>query len=150
MEAEYAAGMGVDPKLKALSQVPLFAHLSKREREFIASRCDEVDVNAGRQLTTQGKPGDSFYLLLDGEAKVEVDGKPRPTLKTGDFFGEISMLDRGLATATVTSTKDSQLLVMSHAQFRDAIKANESLLVKVLAAMGERLRADLAAAHQHD
>ena len=139
-----------DPKTRALSQVPLFSQLSPGELEFVASRCDEVDVHAGRQLTTQGKPGDSFYLLLDGEAKVEVDGKPRRMMTTGDFFGEISMLDRGLATATVTTSKDSQLLVMSHAQFRDAIKANESLLVKVLAAMGERLRADLAAAHQHE
>jgi len=139
-----------DPKTRALSRVPLFSQLSPSELEFVASRCDEVDVRAGRQLTTQGKPGDSFYLLLDGEANVDVDGKPRPTLNTGDFFGEISMLDRGLATATVTTTKDSQLLVMSHAQFRDAIKANDSLLVKVLAAMGERLRADLAVAHKHD
>jgi hypothetical protein len=72
-----------DPKTRALSQVPLFSQLSPGELEFVASRCDEVDVGAGRQLTTQGKPGDSFYLLLDGEAKVEVDGKPRPTLKTG-------------------------------------------------------------------
>jgi CRP-like cAMP-binding protein len=68
-------------------------------------------------------------------------------LKKGDFFGEISMLDRGLASATVTTTKDARLLVMSHAQFRDAVKASDPLLVKVLAAMGERLRADMHARH---
>ena len=76
---------------------------------------------------------------------MDVDGKPRRSLKTGDFFGEISMLDRGLASATVTTKTDARLLVMSHAQFRDAIKGSDGLLVKVLAAMGERLRADLAA-----
>jgi hypothetical protein len=37
---------------------------------------------------------------------------------------------------------------MSHAQFRDAIKSNDALMVKVLRAMGERLRADLARAHR--
>ena len=131
-----------DPKTRALSQVPLFSQLSPGELEFVASRCDEVDVQAGRQLTTQGKPGDSFYLLLAGEAKVEVDGKPRRTMMAGDFFGEISMLDRGLATATVTTSKDSQVLVMSHAQFRDAIKANDQLLSQVMATMAERLRRD--------
>ncbi len=68
-------------------------------------------------------------------------------MKKGDFFGEISMLDRGLASATVTTTKDARLLVMSHAQFRDAVKASDPLLVKVLAAMGERLRADMHARH---
>ena len=139
-----------DPKTAMLGQVPLFAHLSKHELEFVASRTDEVSVQAGKRLTTQGQPGDSFYALLEGEAEVVVDGNPRRTLKVGDFFGEISMLDRGLATATVTTSKDSRLLVMSHVQFRDAIKANDALLIKVLAAMGERLRADLAARHQHD
>lgn len=139
-----------DPKTEALSQVPLFSQLSHRELEFVASRTDEVDAPAGKRLTTQGQPGDTFYVLLDGEAEVEIDGKPRRTMKAGDFFGEISMLDRGLGTATITTTTDARLLVMSHAQFRDAIKANDSLLVKVLAAMGERLRADLAALHHHD
>ena len=128
-----------DSKTQALSRVPLFSQLSKHELEFVASRADEVEARAGQMLTTQGRPGDSFYILLDGEADVEVDGKPRATLKTGDFFGEISMLDRGLASATVTTRTDAKLFVMSHAQFRDAIKASEPLLVKVLAAMGERL-----------
>jgi len=90
-------------------------------------------------LTTQGRPGDSFYILLEGEANVEVDGKPRPTLKAGDFFGEISMLDRGLASATVTTKTETRLMVMSHAQFRDAIKSSDELLVKVLASMGAAL-----------
>jgi CRP-like cAMP-binding protein len=134
-----------DSKTQALSRVPLFSQLSKSELEFVASRADEVEAKAGKRLTTQGSPGDSFYILLDGDADVEVDGKPRPTLKTGDFFGEISMLDRGLASATVTTKTDARLFVMSHAQFRDAIKASDALLVKVLAAMGERLRADMQA-----
>ncbi len=139
-----------DPKVDALSKVPLFASLSKHELEFVASRADEVDAPAGKFLTTQGEPGDTFYVLLDGEARVDIDGDLRRTLVPGDFFGEISMLDRGLGTATITTTKPSRLLVMSHAQFRDAIKANDALLIKVLAAMGERLRADLAIRHEHD
>jgi CRP-like cAMP-binding protein len=132
-----------DSKTKALSRVPLFSQLDKRELEFVCSRADEVDAKAGQILTTQGRLGDSFYILLDGEAYVDVDGKPRRTLQTGDFFGEISMLDRGLASATVTTKTEAKLLVMSHAQFRDAIKGSDGLLVKVLAAMGERLRADM-------
>jgi CRP-like cAMP-binding protein len=139
-----------DPKVDALSKVPLFATLSKHELEFVASRADEVDAPVGKFLTTQGEPGDTFYVLLDGEARVDIDGNLRRNLVPGDFFGEISMLDRGLGTATITTTKPSRLLVMSHAQFRDAIKANDALLIKVLAAMGERLRADLAVRHEHD
>lgn len=137
--------MAADPRVRALAQVPLFAHATKKELEFIAAEMDEVDSPAGQVLTRQGKPGDTFYVVREGEAAVEVDGKPRRVLKAGDFFGEISMIDRGLATATVTTRAKTRLYVMSHAQFRDAIKSNDALMVKVLKAMGERLREDLKA-----
>jgi CRP-like cAMP-binding protein len=135
-------------KTKALSGVPLFSKLSKSELEHVAANADEVDVKAGQKLTHQGRPGDSFYVILDGEAEVEIDGEPRRTLKAGDFFGEISMLDRGPATATVVTKSPSLLLVMSHSQFRDTIKGSDGLLVKVLLAMGQRLRADLQKAER--
>ena len=134
-----------DPRIAALARIPLFARATKKELEFIAREMDEVDVPAGRVLTRQGKPGDTFYVIRDGEAEVQVDGKPRRILKAGDFFGEISMIDRGLATATVTTRSKARMFVMSHAQFRDAIKASDPLMVKVLMAMGERLREDVKA-----
>ena len=131
-----------DPKTEALGKVPLFAHSTGKDLEFVASRADEVDVPAGLELVRQGRQGDTFYVLLEGEADVEVDGKRRPTLKPGDFFGEISMLDRGPATATVVTRTPARLMVMSHAQFRDAIRGSDDLLGQVMGAMGERLRAD--------
>lgn len=133
-------------KTDALKKVPLFARCTRKELDFIASRTDEVSAPAGRQLIRQGAPADSFFVLLEGEVDVMVDAKKRATLKTGDFFGEISMLDRGVGTATIVTRTPARLMVMSHAQFRDAIKAQDSLLVKVLSVMGERLRADLAVA----
>ena len=131
-----------DAKIEALSKVPLFARCSRKELEFLVTRTDEVDVPAGRTLITQGSPADSFYLLLTGEATVRVDGHDRPALKPASFFGEISMLDRGPATATVVTSGPSTLMVMSHVQFRDAIRANEQLLSQVMATMAERLRRD--------
>jgi CRP-like cAMP-binding protein len=131
-----------DSKSDALGRVPLFAGSSRKELEFLVTRTDEVNVPAGKELITQGRPGDTFYLLLDGEASVQVDGRDRPPLRPGSFFGEISMLDRGPATATVVTTTPAKLMVMSHAQFRDAIKGNDDLLSRVMSAMAERLRRD--------
>jgi CRP-like cAMP-binding protein len=131
-----------DSKVDALGQVPLFSGCSRKELAFLVTRTDEVDVPAGRTLIKQGSPGDTFYLLLEGEASVEVDGQNRPALGAGSFFGEISMLDRGPATATVATTAPAKLMVMSHAQFRDAIKGNDQLLSLVMSAMAERLRRD--------
>jgi CRP-like cAMP-binding protein len=137
--------MAADPKLTALSRVPLFERCTRKELAFIASEGDEVTVPAGKTLIRQGKPGDTFYIQLEGQSEVKIDGKRRRVMKPGDFFGEISMVDRGLGTATVTTLSESRFFVMSHAQFRDAIKASDALMVKVLMAMGERLRDDIKA-----
>jgi CRP-like cAMP-binding protein len=134
-------------KVDALSRVPLFANSTRADLEFLATRIDEVDVEAGRTLIRQGSPSDSFYLLLDGEAEIEVDGKARPPLGAGRFFGEISMLDRGPATATVVTKTPVRLMVMSHAQFRDAIKANDQFLSHVLSVAADRLRRDYMEHH---
>ena len=133
-----------DAKLNALSRVPLFSPCTRKELEVIARGGDEVAVPSGKTLIRQGRPGDTFYIQLEGTSEVKVDGKRRRIMKPGEFFGEISMIDRGAGTATVTTLSEGRLFVMSHAQFRDAIKANDALMVKVLLAMGERLRADLA------
>ncbi|TMB89492.1 MAG: cyclic nucleotide-binding domain-containing protein [Chloroflexi bacterium] len=129
-------------KADALGRVPLFARCSRKELEFLASRTDEVDLKAGHTLITQGSPSDSFYVLLEGEATVNVDGKDRPPVHAGDFFGEISMLDRGPATATVVTSTPARAMVMSHAQFRDAIKSSDQLLSSVIASAARRLRRD--------
>jgi CRP/FNR family transcriptional regulator, cyclic AMP receptor protein len=134
-----------DSKVDLLKKVPLFAHCSGTSLESAAANTDEVDILAGRTLIKQGEPSDTFYVLLDGEADVTVDGKSRRKLGPGDFFGEISMLDRGPATATVRTTQPSRMMVMSHMQFRDAIKGNQDLLIQVLASVAERLRADTIA-----
>jgi CRP/FNR family cyclic AMP-dependent transcriptional regulator len=131
-----------NPKAEALGRVPLFSRCSRKELEFLASRTDEVDLKPNHMLIKQGSPSDSFYVLMAGEANVDVDGKPRPALHAGDFFGEISMLDRGPATATVVTATPVKAMVMSHAQFREAIKSSDPLLSTVIAAMADRLRRD--------
>ena len=131
-----------DPKVDAMARVPLFSRCTRKELEFLASRTDEVQLKANHTLIKQGSASDCFYVLLEGEATVEVDGKPRPSLHAGDFFGEIGMLDRGAATATVVTTTPARAMVMSHVQFRDAIKTSDALLSTVLGAAADRLRRD--------
>jgi CRP-like cAMP-binding protein len=130
------------PDLKRLQQVPLFAKCSRQELAFLATRMDEVSIPANRTLLSEGKPTDTFYIVLSGEVEVDVKGRLRRRLGPGDFFGEIGMLDRGPATATVVTKAPVEALVLSHGQFRDAIKGNDALALKVMAAMAQRLRAD--------
>jgi CRP/FNR family transcriptional regulator, cyclic AMP receptor protein len=131
---------GHDARIDSLKQVPIFSNCSDKELRFIASEIDEVGVEAGEIIITEGHLNHTFHIILSGEAEVQVDGRTIKKLGAGDFFGEISMMDRGPATATVVATAPSRLGVMSHGQFRDAIRADDDLYNTVMTAIGQRLR----------
>jgi CRP/FNR family cyclic AMP-dependent transcriptional regulator len=131
---------GHDARIDTLKGVPIFSHCSEKELGFIASKIDEVGVEAGQTIIEEGHLNHAFNIILSGEAEVRVDGKTVKKLGAGDFFGEISMMDRGLAIATVVATAPSRLGVMSHGQFRDAIRADDDLYNTVMTAIGQRLR----------
>ena len=133
-----------DARIELLRRVPIFAGLKRDQLAFVATRVDEVDVPAGKVRVTQGEPNHALHIIVDGEAEVTVDQKPRRKLSAGDFFGEISMLDRRSATATVRAGGPLRLLVLSHSQFRDAIKGDPDLTMAMLTAMCERLESDAA------
>lgn len=135
-----------DPKLDQLKRVPIFAQCSRKELETLARNTDEVSVAAGRTLIEQGRLNHSFYILIEGEVEARVDGEPVRRMHTGDVFGEISMLERRPATATVVTTTPINALVMSHEQFRDAVRSDPDIAHNVLAVMAERLREHAPAA----
>lgn len=95
-----------------LKSVPLFASLSKRERELVARFADEVDVPAGKVLTKEGGPSQEFFVITSGSATVTRDGAQVGHLETGDFFGEIGILHSEPRTATVTADTPMHLLVL--------------------------------------
>jgi len=134
-----------DPKVDRLAHVPLFKGLSRRDLEFLASRIDEVSLKPGQTVIREGQPTDAFFIVESGKVNVTRAGKPAAQLGPGEFFGEIGMLDNGPATATVIAEGPVDAMVLSHAQFRDAIKGNDGLAMQVIAAMAQRLRANALA-----
>jgi cAMP-dependent protein kinase regulator len=126
---------------KALETLPLFAGLSRRDREFLASNLDEVSFEPGAVLIAQGESNHTFFVLNEGEADVSVSGQSRRTMQRGDFFGEISMDHRILATASVVARTHVNAYVMSHAQYR-AVGGSPQVLARLKVAIGDRLATD--------
>ena len=129
-----------DPRIDRLRSVPLFRSCSDKELAFIASRADEVDIQAGRVLTEKGQSGGDFFIILEGRAEVDA-AQGKRTLSPGDFFGEIALIDNGPRTATVKAATPMRCLVLGHSQFRDVLHQNGEIAVKILRAVTERLRA---------
>ncbi len=134
-----------DSKVDRLARVPLFSGCGKRELYFLAFRMTEARLNPGDIVIREGKPSDVFYILTSGNVQVTRDGKPAARLGPGDYFGEIGILTGGPATATVVADGAAEALVLSHAQFQDAIRTNPNLAQQVRAAMDERRRANSVA-----
>lgn len=96
-----------DDELHVLRGVPLFDVLPLPALEDVARQLDHVV--AGAAVFTQGEVGDSFYILLSGEAEVVGDDRRIAGLGPGDSFGQIALLHRVPRTATVRAVKDLRL-----------------------------------------
>jgi|SRR5215207_4475035 len=129
-----------DAKMNRLREVSLFSVCSKRELARIASLADEIDVPEGRVLTRQGEPGREFFVIVDGRARVSVRGRRSRTLGPGSGFGEMSLLDQGPRSATVTAQTEMQLLVLDSRGFSSLITEVPSVAMKMFRAMARRLR----------
>jgi CRP/FNR family cyclic AMP-dependent transcriptional regulator len=131
----------VSSKVKLLSGVPIFSELSTKELNAIAGAAKEVSHRAGSVLAREGESGIGFFLITEGTAKVTVGGRARATLGPGDFFGEISLLDGGPRTATVTAETNITLLGLTQWVFKRLIEQYPSIASKMLKVMAQRLRA---------
>ena len=135
------------PRAKALESLPIFAGLSGKDRELLASNLDEVSYAPGITLIREGETNHAFFVLVEGEVEVSVSGHPRRMLGPGDFFGEISMAHRIPATAKVVTRTPVRAYVMSHAQF-GAVQVAAPVAARLEAAMNERLISDRKSAAQ--
>ncbi|MEW6060065.1 MAG: cyclic nucleotide-binding domain-containing protein [Actinomycetota bacterium] len=128
---------------EALAQVPLFSQLSPRYLKRLADSTREVRFAEGTSVVREGERGDSFYVIVEGEAKVlDQTGNIVNRLLPGDFFGEISLLDGGARTATVVCETPMTMLELKRSAFRRVLEEEPRVAVKLLehgAAMLRRL-----------
>jgi CRP/FNR family transcriptional regulator, cyclic AMP receptor protein len=132
----------VDPTLHLLAAVPLFQGLSKQELAEIVSVAREVEFPAGIDIVSEGHQAADFFLILDGEARVEVRGRrSKAKLRPGDYFGEVSVLDGGPRSATVTAETGVLALQLDRSRFLKLLDRHGSIGRKILVDMSKRLRA---------
>ncbi|MBA3688176.1 MAG: cyclic nucleotide-binding domain-containing protein [Chloroflexi bacterium] len=140
--------MARDEKLDLLHSIPLFDRFDRKHLERLGMLTEEVDVPAGKVLIRQGELGDDLMVIVSGTVDVERDGAQVNALGTGDFFGEIALIDRGPRSATVTATTPSRLLVINHRDFHALMDEFPEVAAQVLVTLAHRLRSlDPAAVH---
>jgi CRP-like cAMP-binding protein len=123
-----------------LSRVPLFSGLGKRELERLSRVMRERRFAEGETVTSEGQTGVGFFVIEDGTATVSVKGRNVGTLKAGDHFGEIALIDEGPRSATITADADLRCRGLVSWEFRSFVQEHPEVAWPLLRTLASRLR----------
>jgi CRP-like cAMP-binding protein len=132
-----------DDVVDILAGLALFADLSEPQLESVAHTFEEEMFQEGQRILRQGMAGSNFYVILDGEAAVRVDGRDLATLGRGDFFGEVSVLLGDPPTADVVALRSMRCLVLPGGEVESFLTSHPQVLFRMLQAEARRLRATI-------
>jgi CRP/FNR family cyclic AMP-dependent transcriptional regulator len=127
-------------KVQHLAGVSLFEGCSKKELEKVASAGDEILMTAGSVIVDQGQTGREAFVVLSGKVEVKRSNRKIADLGPGAVVGELSLLDHGPRTATVTCVTDCELLVIDQRNFIAVLQEVPTMAVKLLATIAGRIR----------
>ena len=122
-----------------LRALPLFSNLSTRHLRQIAKLAESVEFAPGHFVVQVGEPGDAFYLIVTGNAKVV--GKPRARgLGPGDFFGEMALIDGEARSATIVATTELHAMKLARRSFMKLLEQEPRVALTLLAELAARIR----------
>jgi CRP-like cAMP-binding protein len=125
---------------ESLGQLALFADLTPSQVEAIAHSHEEDVFAEGQRVLRRGLSGGNFYVILEGEATVEVGDAELARLRRGDFFGEISALTGDTPSADVVAATVLRCLVIPAAQLERLLLERPKLMLRLLRMEARRLQ----------
>lgn len=129
-----------DDAAQRLVEVAFFEGFSPQELQRVAELAEEVDAEAGAELTEQGRVGQEAYVVLDGRAGVYVGGKMVAEVKPGEMVGEMALIDHRPRSATVKALTPMRLLSFDAQQFRRLLDEMPKATQRVMEKLVELLR----------
>jgi CRP-like cAMP-binding protein len=127
---------------QAAAAIPLLAVLKPREREQVLRTAREQTYAAGEVVVNEGDPATRLYLISSGTARVEVASAGKVgTLKAGDFFGELALIEEHGRTATVIAETELTCILISAWEFKASLEEHPEMAIPMLKAIIARLHA---------
>jgi CRP/FNR family cyclic AMP-dependent transcriptional regulator len=123
-----------------LAGVRLFATCSRKELRAIAKSAKVANVHKGTQIITEGEPGNTMYLVLNGTARVSRGGRKLAVAGPGDAFGELALLSKGPRTASVVATSDMEVAIITRRQLTSLLQDTPPFARKLLESLADLVR----------
>jgi len=124
----------------ALAGVPLFADLPKKHLRRLAREADELTFAPGDQIVREGSLGETLFVVMEGRAKVTRNGRRVGEVLPGDFFGELSTIDGGPRTASITAVTPVRVVRLFRRTLRKLLEDEPQLTIKILDGIVRRIR----------
>jgi CRP/FNR family transcriptional regulator, cyclic AMP receptor protein len=131
--------------VETLRQVPLFESLDTEAANELCELLESLESKAGAVLFRTGDVGDAMYIIEEGKVRICVRAKDGhevtlTELESGDFFGEMALLERKPRSADARVAEDARLAVLSREHFLSFVRSNPNVALEMLTALANRLR----------
>jgi CRP-like cAMP-binding protein len=126
--------------VERLAKVDLFEGLPENVLLRIALLGQIVECQPGEAIVHEDDTGGALFLIFEGEAVVSVKGQERARLGSGDYFGEVSLLDGGPRSATVSAVSPVRAFTLASFSFRPLLAEHPEVTDKVIYGLCQRLR----------
>ena len=123
-----------------LKNVPLFSTMQPDTLAWVAEAADEVNYLAGQTIFEKGSRGDSMYVIADGTVIIHDEAKTLVELPREAFFGELSILDGEMRSASAKAKSDCFLLVIRQASFHRILSKQFDVTESLLKILVRRIR----------
>lgn len=145
---EEGKSLSHDRRVALLAGCPLFHGIDTDGLAALAAKAEPVDFPAGHVIARQGEIGTGFFVVISGRVRVVRDGTVVATLGPGDFFGELSVLDRQPRNAMVAAEEATSCLALASWDFDAVMLAQPALTLAILRGVAMRLREVTESARQ--
>ena len=125
--------------IDTLARLALFSDLGRPQLEAVAHTMSEGSFAADQRILRQGFSGSGFFVILDGEVSVRVDGVDVARLARGEFFGEISLLLGEPAIADVIAMSPVAALQLAGPDLQAFLLAYPQVMYRMLQSVSRRL-----------
>ncbi len=119
-------------RMEALKKIPLFRHLTYKEQTAVLSIATTRSFPAGREIVTEGQPGEELFVVVRGRVSVEKAGVEIAELRAGGHFGEMGLIDNAPRSATVRAVEPTRVMVVARPDLMTLMKRESILAVKLL------------------
>lgn len=136
--------MDLDEKIEALSAVPLFAQVGKKDLERLAKVSTERHFASGHAIVTEGEAGIAMFVISDGRVEVVKDEQGQEVkideLGRGSFFGDMALFENFPRNATVRAVGDVTCLALTQWDVHAELRETPEVAIQLLKALVRRLR----------